>query len=136
MDLNGHEAGNGGNSQGKSKVHRVSSTRREPQNPLATCGVQKFRSAGRLLIAPKQALGTLAFTMLRAAASGVRNVSSEICQTIGNHLIKVGDNICGLRLEQRSLHIRLPPPADYVFVVRAWSDMGSGRHPPNALCGH
>ena len=28
MDLNGHEAGNGGYSQGKSKVHRVSSTRR------------------------------------------------------------------------------------------------------------
>ena len=27
MDLNGHEAGNGGHSQGKSKVHRVSSTR-------------------------------------------------------------------------------------------------------------
>ena len=29
MDLTGHEAGNGGYSQGKSKVHRVSSTRRE-----------------------------------------------------------------------------------------------------------
>jgi hypothetical protein len=29
MDLNGHEAGNGGYSQGKSKVHRVSSTRRQ-----------------------------------------------------------------------------------------------------------
>jgi hypothetical protein len=28
MELNGHEAGNGGHSQGKSKVHRVSSTRR------------------------------------------------------------------------------------------------------------
>ena len=28
MDLNGHEAGNGGYSQGKSKGHRVSSTRR------------------------------------------------------------------------------------------------------------
>ena len=28
MDLNGHEAGNGGYSQGKSTVHRVSSTRR------------------------------------------------------------------------------------------------------------
>src|SRR5438309_2108654 len=28
MDLNGHEAGNGGHSQGKSTVHRVSSTRR------------------------------------------------------------------------------------------------------------
>src|SRR5215831_39219 len=28
MDLNGHEAGNGGYSQGKSKVHRVSPTRR------------------------------------------------------------------------------------------------------------
>src|SRR5437667_12249805 len=27
MDLNGHEAGNGGHSQGKSTVHRVSSTR-------------------------------------------------------------------------------------------------------------
>jgi len=27
MDLNGHEAGNGGHRQGKSKVHRASSTR-------------------------------------------------------------------------------------------------------------
>jgi hypothetical protein len=27
MDLNGHEAGNGGHSPGKSKVHRVSPTR-------------------------------------------------------------------------------------------------------------
>ena len=36
MDLNGHEAGNGGNSQGKSKGHRVSSTRQIASSPKTT----------------------------------------------------------------------------------------------------
>src|SRR5215469_8138296 len=43
MDLNGHEAGNGGYSQGKSKVHRVSSTRRFIG--VQATGVQARRSA-------------------------------------------------------------------------------------------
>jgi hypothetical protein len=34
MDPDGHEAGNGGYSQGKSKVHRVSSTRRRVRKSL------------------------------------------------------------------------------------------------------
>ena len=42
MDLNGHEAGNGGHSQGKSKVHRVSSTRQWRQG-LSFDAIVKLR---------------------------------------------------------------------------------------------
>ena len=49
MDLNGHEAGNGGHSQGKSTVHRVSSTRHVSENEYAVTNLAAKLEAGRKL---------------------------------------------------------------------------------------
>jgi hypothetical protein len=51
-DLNGHEAGNGGHSQGKPTAYRDSSTRREASR------VEKRRSDGSLPVASGGAFAT------------------------------------------------------------------------------
>jgi hypothetical protein len=82
MDLNGHEAGNGGYSQGKSKVHRVSSTRREKiidlvgvetdgtviyASPWQAVAMQLGRGIGWLLTEhPRQTLGGVALASVGA----------------------------------------------------------------------